>query len=100
MTAGDDHGWQARTAGEQGSEQGQAAGSPEGVVYIEASCAYAAGLPAMAAVLADAIKGTLPGSPRPLQVRRCLTAPGSLAGMQRPGVRCPCSSSPPVGDRA
>ena len=83
---------QARTAGEEeGAEEGPAAGSPEGVIRIEAACAYAAGLPALAALLADAVKGALPGSPRPLQASQfvsqawvtCLTgAPGALPRKQ------------------
>ena len=76
---------QARMAREQGSEENQEVGPAEGVIYIKASCAYAAGLPALAAVLADAVKGTLPGSPRPLQASCCCTAPpGALSHL-------PCS---------
>jgi hypothetical protein len=41
-----------------------------GAVEIEAACAGAARLPGLAALLADAVKGVLPGCPRPLQASR------------------------------
>lgn len=48
---------------------GGSLGEPlEGAIEIAASCSLAEGLPSIARLLADAIKGRLPGSPRPLQV--------------------------------
>ena len=41
----------------------------EGAIEIAASCSLADGLPSVARLLADAVKGNLPGTPRPLQVR-------------------------------
>ena len=40
----------------------------EGAVEIAASCSLAQGLPNVAQLLADAVKGHLPGTLRPLQV--------------------------------
>ena len=40
----------------------------EGALEIAASCGLPEGLPSIARILSDAIKGALPGIPRPLQV--------------------------------
>ena len=40
----------------------------EGAIEIAASCSLPDGLPSIARLLSDAVKGALPGVPRPLQV--------------------------------
>ena len=59
---------QARSAAQQRLPGGEVGAPLEGIVEIEASCYAVAGLPALAALLADAVKGVLPDMPRPLQV--------------------------------
>jgi len=63
---------QAHGAAQQVLPDG-ALGEPlEGAIQIAASCSLAEGLPSIARLLSDAIKGHLPGTPRPLQVRHLL----------------------------
>lgn len=59
---------QARSAAQQ-PLQGGAVGPPvQGVVQVDAYCGLPEGLPALTQLLGDALKGTLLGCPRPLQV--------------------------------
>ncbi len=61
---------QAHSAAQQVLPNGDLGDPLEGAIDIVASCSLAEGLPSIARILADAVKGTLPGLSRPLQVRK------------------------------
>ena len=63
---------QAHSAVQQVLPDGSLGEPLEGAIQIAASCSLAEGLPSIARFLSDAIKGHLPGTPRPLQVRHLL----------------------------
>ncbi len=59
---------QARSAAQQPLPGGAGGPPVQGVVQVDAYCGLPEGLPALTQLLADALKGLLPGCPRPLQV--------------------------------
>lgn len=59
---------QARSAAQQPLAEGAVGPPLEGAVQIDATCGLPEGLPALAQLLGDAVKGVLLGCPRPLQV--------------------------------
>ena len=59
---------QAHSAAQQVLPDGTLGEPLEGAIEIAASCGLPDGLPSIARLLSDAIKGALPSVPRPLQV--------------------------------
>ena len=63
---------QAHSAAQQVLPDGTLGEPLEGAIEIAASCGLPDGLPSIAQLLSDAVKGALPGIPRPLQVSHCV----------------------------
>ena len=66
---------QAHSAAQQVLPDGMLGEPLEGAIEITASCGLPDGLPSIARLLSDAIKGALPSIPRPLQVSAAYMAP-------------------------
>ena len=84
---------QARSAAQQPLPGGAVGPPVQGVVQVDAYCGLPEGLPALTQLLADALKGVLPGCPRPLQVSRPFSHPPashlvSNTSLGRPSISC------------
>ena len=75
---------QAHSAAQQVLPDGTLGEPLEGAIEIAASCGLPDGLPSVARLLSDAVKGALPGIPRPLQVSAAYMA--SAHGSWHPAV--------------